>query len=97
MSEWGGMHCELTVALFNVWTTNNNNSYHMSLYCPQDLVADYMCECETGWEGKSCEINHDDCDPDPCDNGDCEVHTLTTITLLEGPGLHANAHGHILP
>jgi len=35
----------------------------------QGGVSDYNCTCVTGWEGQNCDINTDDCTPDPCENG----------------------------
>ena len=35
----------------------------------QDLVADFQCECDFGYEGRLCEINIDDCENDKCQNG----------------------------
>ena len=45
--------------------------------CMQDLLNDYVCVCVAGWEGKDCNMEIDDCNPDPCVNGaTCEVCTL---------------------
>ena len=35
------------------------------------LVNDYDCDCQDGLTGKSCEININDCQPDPCEHGKC--------------------------
>ena len=38
--------------------------------CNDDNVLDdYNCVCLAGFDGKDCEIDLDDCDPDPCLNG----------------------------
>ena len=34
-------------------------------------MNDYDCDCQDGLTGKSCEININDCYPDPCEHGDC--------------------------
>ena len=33
-----------------------------------DKIADYECQCVTGWEGKDCDTNIDDCASNPCQN-----------------------------
>ncbi len=58
---------------------------------------DYTCECVEGYEGKSCTIDTDDCQPNPCLNGaSCTVSTsingIYSINLY--PLTHAHAHAH---
>ena len=37
-----------------------------------DLVNDYVCECDQGYEGEQCDINPDNCASNPCQNdGTC--------------------------
>ncbi len=36
-----------------------------------DEVNGFSCTCKPGYEGNNCEINTDDCNPDPCVNGEC--------------------------
>ena len=36
-----------------------------------DKVAEYECQCTTGYSGTNCEINIDDCASNPCQNGVC--------------------------
>ena len=43
-------------------------NYHR-IIAPQDMIADYSCTCAVGWTGRNCEINIDDCSPNPCQNG----------------------------
>jgi hypothetical protein len=31
--------------------------------------ATVRCDCLAGWEGDSCQLNHNDCEPNPCMNG----------------------------
>ena len=43
-----------------------------NLDCRNGAGDEYFCEspgCRAGFTGKSCDINIDDCHPDPCDNG----------------------------
>ena len=41
----------------------------------------FSCLCAKGYEGDRCEINTNDCDPDPCENGGiCRVMTSLTPT-----------------
>ena len=35
----------------------------------QDLLNDYVCVCEAGWESKNCDVETNECDPNPCVNG----------------------------
>ena len=34
-----------------------------------DGVDSYICNCVAGYEGKLCQVNIDDCSPNPCQNG----------------------------
>ena len=34
-----------------------------------DRVADYICECQPGYDGKNCEHEINECEADPCQNG----------------------------
>ena len=38
------------------------------------MVITHTCDCKDGFTGKNCEINIDDCDPNPCINGACTDH-----------------------
>ena len=41
----------------------------------QDGFNNYTCVCKLGFSGKNCEINDDDCKPNPCKNGGfCKVN-----------------------
>ncbi|KAM4019790.1 protein crumbs homolog 2 isoform 2-T2 [Anomaloglossus baeobatrachus] len=37
----------------------------------QDLFNSFSCTCAPGWEGVHCELNIDDCKPNPCAHGLC--------------------------
>ena len=37
-----------------------------------DKLFRYECVCQPGWTGDMCDVNIDDCDPNPCaNNGQC--------------------------
>ena len=36
-----------------------------------DLGNTFQCNCNTGWEGANCQLDADDCTPNPCLNGEC--------------------------
>ena len=31
-------------------------------------VADYICECKPGYDGKNCDVEINECAPNPCKN-----------------------------
>ena len=43
------------------------------LFSYQDVVNGYRCECHPGFTGANCDMEVDECDPDPCVNGQCMV------------------------
>ena len=45
----------------------------VSLCWLQDRIDDYFCECLPGYNGTNCETEMDECVPDPCVNGMCQV------------------------
>ena len=49
----------------------------------QDGFNNYTCVCKLGLSGRNCEINRDDCTPNPCKNGAaCQVSVKSTITYM---------------
>ncbi len=52
------------------------------VYSPKDQFDDYMCQCVEGYEGKTCTINTDGCQPNPCLNGGtCGVCLYSVVSL----------------
>lgn len=37
-----------------------------------NTIGDYQCNCKTGFRGKNCSVNIDDCEKKPCINGQCK-------------------------
>jgi heme exporter protein D len=35
----------------------------------EDLVADYQCHCDAGWQGDHCAVDIKECNSNPCQNG----------------------------
>ncbi|EEC10841.1 protein jagged-2, putative [Ixodes scapularis] len=55
-----------------------------------DLIADFLCECQGQWKGKTCNLNINDCATRPCVNGGTCVDGLNSYRCLcpdgwEGP------------
>ena len=49
----------------------------------QDKVNNYTCNCLTGYVGRHCETNPDDCASNPCFNGGtCMVNELIKEAVL---------------
>lgn len=36
---------------------------------PHFLPVSYKCLCDSGWSGKNCDINNNECESNPCMNG----------------------------
>ena len=44
----------------------------------------FSCDCVDGYEGDHCDVNHDDCLPNPCENGgSCQVSREHTVSLMK--------------
>jgi len=41
-----------------------------------DGIASYTCDCRNGYNGTFCEVDIDDCEPQPCRNGGKKQNTL---------------------
>ena len=66
----------------------------------QDVVNGYECTCVAGFTGTNCETNINDCEGDPCVNGDCVVsqyiqmhaHGHTIVVLFNSSGWYRYVH-----
>lgn len=72
---------------------------------PQDLINNYRCDCVVGWTGRNCDVNIDDCSPNPCQNGGaCHVscarinmqypNKMSIVSIHTPPTHHAHSHTH---
>ena len=47
-------------------------SWHVYFKLYEFRVNNYTCQCEPGYNGRHCETDIDECEPNPCSNGaDC--------------------------
>ena len=59
-------------------------------------INQFTCDCEAGWTGNICDINIDDCEPNPCLNGaNCTVRKImcNKITI---PSINACLALHVV-
>ncbi len=59
-----------------MWSSQQLQSLTSLSVSHQDGVDSYTCTCALGWAGTNCDVNIDDCDPNPCQNGQCEVRLV---------------------
>ena len=55
------------------WLFKVNPFYTTYLMHCKDQVNGYKCHCTAGWTGTNCDVNINDCNPDPCAHGSCTV------------------------
>ena len=52
------------------------------IYRSNNITFDPVCTCSTGYTGDNCEIDINECDPDPCQNAVCsESSTNSSVAL----------------
>jgi hypothetical protein len=60
-----GPQCENDVSICNVSESVCRNGGR----CVDGFGASFHCECESGWTGRTCEVDFDECGSQPCQNG----------------------------
>lgn len=78
-SEWtgtGSFQMAQWIRFYSIGILQNNDSHIINLYLSGyflgtclDMINDYTCVCPTGYTGKRCEENINDCLSTPCGNG----------------------------
>ena len=64
---------------------------HLRACMSQDDVASYTCTCEEGWTGTNCDVNINDCFPNPCRNGGtCNVSYYFSMCELSSNECQVN-------
>lgn len=66
----------------------------------QDLVNGYTCDCNLGWTGVTCDTDIDECQTDPCVNGNCTVRIYvkqSRLTYIDIVTLHVDLFPIELP
>ena len=62
------------------WLLHNLDIKSVAFIILQDILNDYVCICVTGWEGKDCQVETNECDPNPCVNGAaCVVSAVLAV------------------
>ena len=55
--------------ILDFWTKNHFEDPCINGGSCEDLIGDYKCNCATGFKGKNCEININECELSQCQNG----------------------------
>ena len=79
LSEWRNLY---SMSLYKVAFV-----HLLNIHFPQDEVASYTCSCMDGYEGEDCEIDINECSPNPCQHGGVctvSIENQHNICLLQG-------------
>jgi protein eyes shut len=59
--------CFLSLSL--LCQTGSGNKCHNGGQCVEGRGLEFTCECASGWKGRFCSIEIDECESSPCQNG----------------------------
>ena len=86
---WTGDRCELDVeecasSLCQNGAACGDSRYYKTWKTPADVVqaGAYTCTCKPGFTGSNCEVDIDDCQPEPCQNNATCTESGTNASVL---------------